>query len=93
MKLSVSLGFAPSQVRKWPYSDIIDLMAYDSIEPFGTMRDNMHFAMLARLYVSAHQKKGKPAPELRDFMFIAKEERAKSSQMLFTSWLGAKAKK
>lgn len=44
-------------------------MAFYNIEPFGANRDNWHMARLAVMYAGVHTPRGKPRPDVDDFMF------------------------
>lgn len=89
----MSLGFAPSQVRQWPHKDIVDLIAYDRIEPFGSVRDNWHMAVQAQMFAAAHGRKGHKPPPLSEFMYKSPEENRKQKHQQFFSKLRQRAAK
>lgn len=86
------MGFAPHQVKQWPNQDIIDLMAYDSIQPFGAIRDNWHMAVMAHLFSAAHTRKGQKPPDIKDFIYKTPEEAKAEKHQSFFAMLRAKAK-
>lgn len=50
-------------------------MEYDRVEPFGSMRDNLHAAMIALLIRAANTPRGRPMPKLEDFLIMDPKER------------------
>lgn len=90
-KLAVTLGRAPSEIRRLPYSDLIELMAYDYLEPFGAVRDNWHMAVQAQMFAAAHTKKGRTPPKIQEFMYQHPEDKRETNARGFMTWLNAKA--
>ncbi len=92
MKIAVTLGFAPHQVRQWPHADVIALMAYDQVEPFGAVRDNWHMAVQAQLFCAANTAKGKRPPALDAFMYKDPGEVREQNARSFIDFLRSKKK-
>lgn len=67
-------------------------MAYDTLEPFGAIRDNWHMAVQASLFSAAHTPKGKQPPSPSEFIYKTPEERAETNKQTFLSFLKSKAK-
>lgn len=91
MKLSVTLGVAPSVVRNWPRKDIIDLIAYDQLEPFGAWRDNWHSAIIANLLCQIYKKKGAQVPPIEAFMYKHPDDKKQQNLDSFIAMLDLKA--
>lgn len=89
----VQTGRSREEILSWPHKDIVELMAYDQIEPFGAWRDNWHMAVIAQMYCSVHTKKGHKAPPMKEFFFTDPDSKSKTETRLFFSRLSAKAKK
>ena len=68
------------------------LIEYSRIEPFGSVRDNWHTAIIAQMYASAHTPKNKVRPQLKDFMWIDPESKAKKETNSFLGKLREMAK-
>jgi len=67
-------------------------MAYDQIEPFGTVRDNWHMAVQSQIFCSAHTKKGRRPPELKAFMYKNPELQREDNAKSFITFLRSKKK-
>jgi len=93
MKVAVTLGYPPHVVKSWPHSDIIKLAAYDQIEPYGSMRDNWHMAVIAQLFCAANTRRGRKPPDLKSFFYQDPTSTREQNAKTFTSFLRAKAKK
>lgn len=92
MKLAVTLGFAPHQIRQWPNEDIVALMAYDHLEPFGSIRDNWHTAIQMQLMAAVHTPRGKAVPSASEFLYELPEEKVERNAKTFLALLKSKVK-
>lgn len=68
------LGCAPSEVWELPAGDLDLLTRYYSEEPWGSWRDNIHAAIIAREVRQGRARKGQRV-KLDDFMVTAPETR------------------
>jgi len=68
------------------------LIEYSKIEPFGSVRDNWHTAILAQMYASAHTPKHKIRPQIKDFMWVDPKSKATRETKSFLGKLRGMAK-
>jgi hypothetical protein len=72
-------------------SELTHWIAYDNIEPFGAIRDNIHAGIIAAM-VGNPYKKGKPLSPV-DFLLKDPEEQREKETAKFFNWLKASAKR
>jgi len=84
------MGCPPSEVRNWSHKDVLELYAYDSIDPYGQSRDNWHMAVMASQFAQAHRAKGAKVPSSADYMYRSDRERRDQSDNNFVSFLRSK---
>lgn len=52
-----------------PASELLEWMEYESLEPFGAIRDNWHSATIAHILANVHRDPKKPPIAFSDFMY------------------------
>jgi hypothetical protein len=68
-------------------------MAFYSIHPFGSERDNIHAAQIASTIANANRGKNQPAFTANDFMLKTQEQKRKENTNSVLAFLSAHAVK
>jgi hypothetical protein len=68
-------------------------MAFYSIHPFGSERDNIHAALIASTIANANRGKNQPAFTADDFMLKTQEQKRKENTKSVLAFLSAHAVK
>lgn len=77
--------------------ELDDWARYYGVEPWGSVRDNMHAGLIAAEIRAPRVRRGKPAPTFKDFMFrdaasARAERRAGTAKVLAALKASAKRK-
>lgn len=89
--MALSLGRTVAEIESdMSAKELLEWMAYDQIEPFGTVRDNFHAAIVAAMSLAPHTKDGKPPP-LSQFFYVDPETARERRDRAMIAWLDARS--
>lgn len=83
-RLALALGCTVAELNeRMTAKELTEWQAYYQLEPWGTWRDNWHFAQFMKLFHDANRGSGSQAAKLSDFMFEDAETTAiRNARML-----------
>lgn len=70
--------------------EFMEWLEYDRLEPFGTVRDNWHAAVIASMSLAPHTKDGK-APSLSQFFYVDPETAREKRDRAMINWLNSRS--
>lgn len=85
-RLALQLGYTVEELLdRCSSRELSEWMAYDSIEPFGQLRDDARIALLASTVVNMVSKK---KVKVQDFMPFLKEDRTQTPEEMLAIMKG-----
>lgn len=63
--------------------------AFYKINPFGSLRDNWHAALVASILHNANRKRNSPEAKMSEFFYVDAETARKKNEARMLSWLMA----
>lgn len=96
-RLALGLGRTVAELEETlGQAELRDWIAYWALEPWGSIRDNLHAGIIASAIYAPHVKKGKKPPNASDFLLSdarTQQEKRRAGTMKVIDWMKAQAVK